>query len=202
MKLLIVITLLSLALSYSLLENSSDCESCLKTFNTYVCRSDQSDLYSYCCSFDSETDQKSKACTNNEFCSNMTLTTSMEYHACPYLPLKCTDQSSSKVELNYVNRTYQMKTNENRIGVKTGFRNDDTCFYAIYAPDSGYNFDQREVDGEYFINVSISYANSYVYMNNGTNLTTAADEITLGFNTGTDFTYEAANNTIFPVIVA
>ena len=95
-----------------------------------------------------------------------------------------------------------MKTNENRIGVKTGFRNDDTCYYAIYAPDSGYNFNQREVDGAYYINISITYTNSYVYLNNGTNLTTAADEITLGFATGTQFTYEAANNTIFPVIVA
>jgi hypothetical protein len=50
-----------------------------------------------------------------------------------------------------------MKTNENIKGVKTGFRDDDNCYYAISAPDGGYNFDQREVDGEYFINVSVSY---------------------------------------------
>ena len=95
-----------------------------------------------------------------------------------------------------------MKTNENRIGVKTGFRDDDMCFYAISAPDSGYNFDQREIDGEYFINVTISYESAYVYLNNGTNLTMAADELTLGFATGTDFTYEAFNNTIYPIFVA
>lgn len=95
-----------------------------------------------------------------------------------------------------------MKTNEFRKGVKTGFRNDDACFYAIYAPTVGYNFDQRMPDGELYINLSISYTNSYVYLNNGTNLTTAADEITLGFSTGTEFTYEAINNVIYPIIVA
>ena len=83
-----------------------------------------------------------------------------------------------------------MKTNENILGVKTGFRNQDTCYYAIFAPQVGFNFDMnKEIDGEYFINVSISYANAYVYLNNGTNTTTASDEITLGFASGVDFTY-------------
>jgi hypothetical protein len=53
-----------------------------------------------------------------------------------------------------------MKTNENRIGVKTGFRDDDSCFYAISAPWGGYDFNLGDVDGQYFINVSISYTNS------------------------------------------
>jgi hypothetical protein len=33
-------------------------------------------------------------------------------------------------------------------------------------------------------------------------LTSAADEVTLGFSTGTAFTYEARDNTIYPIIVA
>lgn len=99
-----------------------------------------------------------------------------------------------------------MKTNENILGIKTGFRDDDICFYAIQAPLSGYNFNLKDIDGEYFINVSISYTNSYVYLNNGTNLTMAADEITLGYSTGVDFVYDAVNeglpNIIYPIFVA
>lgn len=81
------------------------------------------------------------------------------------------------------------------------FRPNDTCYFEIYAPTRGRNFDlDAETDGTYYINVTIYQLNATVYLNNGTDFWSASDEVAVRYSPlGNKYQYKAKNNRIYLV---
>lgn len=70
------------------------------------------------------------------------------------------------------------------------------CYYEIKAdPSVVYN-------ENLYIYIKVdSYTNTYIYINNGTSRHTAADQVTVGTNSGTEFWYKATTN-VYMILVA
>lgn len=62
-----------------------------------------------------------------------------------------------------------------------GFDMNDECHFEIYAEEvgNGYNLNELSNEYEYAINISVRAENSLIYLNNGSSLLTASDEILL-----------------------
>ena len=58
------------------------------------------------------------------------------------------------------------------------FRAKDLCYYEIYSPNQGENYNlDIEDDGTYYINITVDFSNSTVYLNNGSDYFNASDEL-------------------------
>ena len=163
--------------AYTGIHEFSDCHACIwnATEPKYVCRDNYAGTGAFCCTNSSATDPRSAAC-NTQWCSPMALTDSMKYSACPYMRRQCMYQKNYQTILtkSYDTRTLTMGYNAKKTW---RFENSDGCYYELFAADVGenYNFNQ-EPEATYYINVTVSFQNASVYLNNGTSFKTAGDE--------------------------
>ena len=56
-------------------------------------------------------------------------------------------------------------------------------------------------EGEYYLNVSVKSSNSFIYLNNGSSILSASDEIKVGYDTGFTFMYTAKNNRVYALTI-
>lgn len=95
-----------------------------------------------------------------------------------------------------------MVTAKNRFLSKT-FRENDICYHEIYAPDIGGNYNMDEEDGVYYINMTIVFWNSRVYLNNGTDFFNATNETIVGSSFGgVEYSFLARGNRIYLTTLA
>ena len=84
-----------------------------------------------------------------------------------------------------------------------GFNKEDECHFEIAAEEQGTGYDLNEVseEYEYYMNVSVKSTNSFIYLNNGSSIFTASDEIRVGHDTGFNFMYKAKNNKVYALTI-
>ena len=56
------------------------------------------------------------------------------------------------------------------------FRANDVCYYEVYAPTQGSNYNLNDDDGTYYFNLTIYFQTTTIYINNGTDFFSAGDE--------------------------
>jgi hypothetical protein len=62
-----------------------------------------------------------------------------------------------------------------------GFDINDECHFEIYAEENGidYSLNEESIEFEYTLNISVKAKNSIIYLNNGTSIYTASDQVML-----------------------
>lgn len=153
-----------------------------------MCRDERSLSSGYCC----DPGETSRACVSRDFCSNQAQTISMQMTACPFNSKTCAG-TTSNIVLRGINNTQTLLLNStsNRL-----FNSTAICYYTVTA--EGVTETNRTI-----ISVEVNkYQNVYVHLNNGTTRKTASNPVEVNpLNTGTKFSYNATNNTVYLIIV-
>ena len=151
-----------------------------------MCRATYYDRYAYCCD---ESELGTRKCVGSQaFCSSDALNAVMGYYACPYSSGYC-GASTSEIIMHPIDR------NNLRIAISNKYWVDaETCYYHFYALDSSMD----TTTTAYFWDITINdYSNCVIQLNNGTDLFSANDPITVSTSTGNRFQYTAEQNGIF-----
>lgn len=133
----------------------------------------------------------------------MAKTDSMKYASCPYERKKCIYQNNYQTVLS---KAYETRTLSMGYDRRRGWRlaNNDGCYYEVFAVDVGENYNfNAEPEATYYINMTVSFSNATVYLNNGTDFYNAADQVTVIYSPFVQFyTYKAQGNKIYPIVAA
>eukprot|EP00347_Sterkiella_histriomuscorum_P019043 403343184 len=115
--------------------------------------------------------------------------------ACPFNYNSCGSSSSFIKISDLTKRNYKLNNT-----VTKSFKNESICYWQISVDSSLYNLSSKY----FYINIQInSYSGLYVHLNNGTTILNANNHIQIdGFLGGTNFTYQAFNNTIYIIVAA
>ena len=84
-----------------------------------------------------------------------------------------------------------------------GFDKEDECHFEIYAEEqgTGYDLNEQSIEYEYLLNVSVKSTNSFIYLNNGSSVFSATNEIRVSHDTGFNFVYHPKNNKVYALTI-
>eukprot|EP00347_Sterkiella_histriomuscorum_P021819 403332654 len=166
---------------------SSGCSTCLSTSTNFICKDNTVDTRSYCCASTSTTD---RAC-QRDVCSNNLQTTSMRLYTCPYEVKAC--GGSDPDQIVQLGKNYSIVT-----GSK--FVQYSICYWTLKASDLTAKTSLNSNASKISVTIN-TMTNTYLYLNNGTSALKAANETSVSFYSGYQFTFNS-DQTVYILAVA